>query len=141
MAVVLSCAAYASAETLTGTVTNATTGKPSAGDDVVLLSLSQGMNEVGRAKTDAQGKFKLDLDNPGTPHLVRVNHQGVNYFPEGGPIRPGTTTADIKVYDAAKKLDGVAASVQVMRLPPCSAKSINCKSRFAISSGEPRQPS
>src|SRR5580700_2656046 len=37
----------ASAQTLTGRVKNSTTGKPAAGDDVVLLSLGQGMEEAG----------------------------------------------------------------------------------------------
>ncbi|HKF06367.1 MAG TPA: hypothetical protein VKB49_28880, partial [Candidatus Sulfotelmatobacter sp.] len=45
----------AAAQTLTGTVKNSTTGKPAAGDDVVLLSLGQGMEEAGRTKSDAKG--------------------------------------------------------------------------------------
>lgn len=103
------------AETLSGTVTNATTGKPAAGDDVVLLTLAQGMQEAARTKTDAQGKFSFTFD-AGGPHLVRVNHQGVNYFPGGGPIMPGAATTAIKVYDAAKKLEGVGDNVRVMRV-------------------------
>ncbi len=114
--IALCVSAAAAAETLTGTVTNATTGKPAAGDDVVLLTLSQGMNESARTKTDAQGKFTFNISDAGGPHLVRVNHQGVNYFPAGGPIRPGTTNTEITVYDAAKKLDGVSENVRVMRL-------------------------
>jgi hypothetical protein len=108
--------AMAVGETLSGSVTNATTGKPAAGDDVVLLTLAQGMQEAGRTKTDAQGKFSFNITDPGGPHLVRVNHQGVNYFPAGGPIRPGATTTEVKVYDSAKKLEGVAENVRVMRL-------------------------
>ena len=114
-AVIFIIAATASAETLTGVVMNGTTGKPAAGDDVVLLTLAQGMQESGRTKTDAQGRFSFTYDANG-PHLVRVNHQGVNYFPAGGPIRPGTTSAEIKVFDAAKKLEGVSENVRVMRL-------------------------
>jgi len=116
LAAVLTCAALLHADTLTGTVKNATTGKPAAGDDVVLLNLSQGMNEGARTKTDAQGRFTFDIKDSGTPHLVRVNHQGVNYFPAGGPIRPGATTTEIQVYDVAKKVDGIAENVRVMRL-------------------------
>jgi hypothetical protein len=114
LASVLTCAAFA--ETLSGTVTNATTGKPAAGDDVVLLTLAQAMQEAARTKTDAQGKFSFNITDPGGPHLVRVNHQGVNYFPAGGPIRPGATKTEVKVYDSAKKLEGVAENVRVMRL-------------------------
>lgn len=113
---VLLLTALAAAETLTGTVTNGTTGKPAAGDDVVLLSLSQGMNEAARTKTDSQGRFQFELPTPGVPYLVRVNHQGVNYFPAGGPVRPGTASVEVQVYDAAKKLDGISTGVQVMRM-------------------------
>ncbi len=54
-------ASFASAQNITGTVTNGTTGKPAGGDEVTLLSLSQGMQEVGSTKTDAQGKFSCRL--------------------------------------------------------------------------------
>jgi len=116
LAALLTCAAFVRAETLSGTVTNATVGKPAAGDDVVLLDLSQGMNEAARTKTDAQGRFSFNVPPAAGPRLVRVNHQGVNYFPAGGPIRPGATTTAVQVYDVAKKLDGVSENVRVMRL-------------------------
>jgi hypothetical protein len=115
-ATLLLMAATAAAVTVTGTVKNGTTGKPAAGDDVVLLALSQGMSEVGHTKTDASGTFHLDVDDPNTPHLVRVNHHGVNYFPAGGPLRPGMSTVDITVYDTAKKLDGISTTANVLRV-------------------------
>ena len=40
------------AVSITGTVTNGTNNKPSAGDDVILISLQQRMQETARAKTD-----------------------------------------------------------------------------------------
>jgi hypothetical protein len=106
----------ASAQNITGTVTNGTTGKPAAGDEVTLLSLSQGMQEVGSAKTDAQGKFsiKAPADN-NVPHMVRVTRDGVSYFARGGPLMPGVTTAEVTVYDAAKKVDGITQTVEVDR--------------------------
>jgi hypothetical protein len=104
------------AQNITGTVTNGTTGKPSSGDEVTLLSLSQGMQEVGSSKTDAQGKFSLAAPaDQGVPHMVRVTHNGVNYFPQGGPLMPGATTAQITVYDTAKKIDGLSQTVEVDR--------------------------
>ncbi len=48
------------AATVTGTVTNKTVNKPSAGDDVVLIAFGQGMQEAGRTKTDAKGHYSLD---------------------------------------------------------------------------------
>lgn len=115
---VLACtslAGVAFASSLTGQVVNGTTSKPAAGDEVVILSLSQGMTEIGRTKTDASGNFKIDVPDDGTPHMVRVNHQGVNYFPKGGPLMPGTTSATIQVYDASKTLP-VSTTVNVMRV-------------------------
>jgi hypothetical protein len=113
---VLLVATFASAATLTGTVKNLTTGKPSAGDDVALLNLSQGMSEISHTKSDASGTFTFNLDDPNTPHLVRVTHGGVNYFPAAGPVRPGMTTVEIPVYDSAKQIDGLSTAVNVMRV-------------------------
>jgi hypothetical protein len=107
---------FASAQNITGTVTNGTTGKPAVGDDVTLLSLSQGMQEVGSGKTDARGEFSLTAPtDKGVPHMVRVTHGGVNYFPQGGPLMPGATTAQVTVYDTAKKIDGLSQTVEVDR--------------------------
>ena len=107
---------FAAAQNITGTVTNGTTGKPSGGDEVALLSLAQGMQEVATTKSDAAGHFSLPAAaDQRTPHMVRVTHQGVNYFPQGGPLMPGTTTADITVYDAARKVDGLSQTVEVDR--------------------------
>lgn len=129
--VILALIAGAAAQTLSGTVTNGTTGKTAAGDEVVLLSLSQGMEESGRTKADAAGNFSFELKEVG-PHLVRVLHQGVNYFPQGGPITPNVSTTSITVYDAAKKLDGVAANVHVMRLQAPDDKTLQVVELIAV---------
>jgi hypothetical protein len=102
----------ASAQTLTGTVTNGTTKKPAAGDDVVLLSLAQGMEESGRTQTDAKGNFSLKLDNATSPHLVRVIHQSVTYH---RMAPPGTTSVEVQVYDVSKKVEGISVTADVMR--------------------------
>jgi len=123
--------AAAVAQTLSGTVTNGTTGKPVPGDDVVLLTLTQGMNESGRTKTDADGKYSFALKEVG-PHLVRVLHQGVNYFPAGGPITPNRSTADVTVYDSAPKIEGIAANVHVMRLQAPDANTLQVLELIAV---------
>ena len=102
---------FAFAATLTGTVKNGTTGNPAAGDDVVLINLSQGMDEAGRTKTDAQGKFSIKLDDTGGPHLVRVIHQGVTYH---RMAPPGTTSVDAQVFDVAKKVEGLNVVADLM---------------------------
>ncbi len=102
--------ALAQAASVTGTVTDRTTGKPASGDAVVLVEPMSGMSEVGNAKTDAQGKYTLSL--PGAnPYLIRVTHQGADYFvsvPQGGG------PADVSVYDVAPKVDGVSIDEHVI---------------------------
>ena len=107
----LAAASLQAATTITGTVTNGTTGKPAAGADVVLLKLEGGMSEEARTKTDAQGKFKITAENGGAPHVLRVMHQDVSY---NQPLPPGTETKDVTVYDAAKKIDGISSTVDAM---------------------------
>ncbi len=58
---ILLLGSFAVAQSITGTVTNGTTGKPAAGDEVTLLALSQGMQEIGSTKSDAQGSFPFRL--------------------------------------------------------------------------------
>jgi hypothetical protein len=99
--------------TLSGTLTNRTTNQPAAGDDVVLLSLSQGMQEADRAKTDSKGHFTLKLDDAAAPHLVRAIHQGVTYH---HMAPPGTTSVEVDVYDVLKKVAGISVTADVMRL-------------------------
>jgi|SRR5271165_1266782 len=108
--------AFASAQNITGTVTNGTSGKPSAGDEVTLLSLSQGMQEIANTKSDGGGHFSFAAPaDANAPHMVRATHDGVNYFPAGGPLMPGSTTVALTVYDAAKKVDGLSQTVEVDR--------------------------
>ncbi len=103
-------AALAQASQVSGTVTNKTTGKPAAGDSVVLLDVQAGMAEVAHATTDASGHYTINI--PGSnPYLIRVNHQGAGYFiaaPQGGA--PG----DIPVFDVAAKVEGVFIEADVL---------------------------
>jgi hypothetical protein len=111
--VVVILASFAAAQTLTGKVKNFTTGKPSAGDAVVLFKLGRGMEEVGRTLTDAGGQFSLKLEAPQAPHLVFAVHQGVIYH---RMAPPGTTSVAIETYDVAKKVDGIKVVADVMRI-------------------------
>lgn len=130
---VLLFASVGFAQNITGTVTNGTTGKPAAGDEVSLLSLSQGMEEIGSTKTDAQGRFSFPAPQDAqVPHMVRVTHQSVSYFPESGPLMPGSTTANLTVYDAAPKADGLSQTVEVERFQS-DGKQLQAIALFAIS--------
>ena len=70
------------------------------------------MEESGRTKTDAKGNFSVKLDNATSPHLVRVIHQGVTYH---RMAPPGTTSVEVQVYDASKKVEGISVTADVMR--------------------------
>jgi hypothetical protein len=111
VALLLTC--FAAAETLTGKVKNSTTGKPSAGDEVVVFKLGQGMEELGRAKTDATGQFSFKLNDPQEPHLVRAIHQGVTYH---RVALPGTRSVAIEVCDVAKRVEGIQVVADIMRI-------------------------
>jgi len=112
-AAILLLTSFAAAQTLTGTVKNSTTNKPAAGDEVVLLKLGQGMEEAGRTKADAQGHFTFKLDDAQSPHLVRAIHQEVTYH---RMAPPGTTSVELEVFDAGKKIDGIQVVADIMRI-------------------------
>lgn len=108
----LLCATFCVGQTITGTVNNQTTGQPSAGDDVLLLRLDNGMLEETKTKTDNQGTFKLNVQFPDKSHIVRVFHQGVNYdrsVTSAGPV-------DIKVFDSAAKVAGVKGYMSIVNV-------------------------
>jgi hypothetical protein len=104
--------ALAQAAPVTGTVTNKTTGKPSAGDTVVLVNPMAGMSEVAHTTTDSHGHYSLPKEGEG-PALVRAMHQGAEYFieaPKGG------ASGDISVYDVAQKVTGVFIEADVIEV-------------------------
>src|SRR5579864_5415288 len=128
LAVVLLLSTLGSAQTLTGTVKNSTTGKPAAGDEVVLLSLSQGMEESGRTKADSKGNFSFKLDNPQAPHLVRAIHQEVTYH---RMAPPGSTSVEVEVYDVSKKIEGIEVIADIMRFQ-ASGGQLQIERTFAV---------
>ncbi len=108
----LAVAAFAPAATLTVTARNLTTGKPAAGDQVVLLSLESGMAEIGRGKTDGGGGFRFTVADKQAPRLVRVVHDGVAYHKIAPP---GVRSVRVEVYDAAATLERVIETRHVQR--------------------------
>jgi hypothetical protein len=114
---------------ITGTVTNRTTGKPAAGDTVVLIRLAQGMQEATHTTTDAKGHFTLDVPDDGL-HLIRVTHDKTTYFQ---PAQPGTTSVDVDVYNAAPKVKGVTTEAIVMRVQTdASGNNLNVVENFFL---------
>lgn len=112
LALSLAVSSSAFAASISGVVTNKTTGKPAVGDDVTLIQLAQGMQEAGKTKTDAHGKFTLTLPDDGI-HLVRVTHDKANYFQ---PVEPGVQSVDVDVFTAAPKVEGLVNEAEVLHV-------------------------
>lgn len=113
--------------TISGTVTNKTTNKPSAGDQIVLVDVSAGMSEAATATTDSSGVYSIQAPGQG-PYLIRVDHQGGTYFiaaPQGGAL------ADITVYDVAAKVDGVGIDADML-LIEAGGGTLRVKERYLV---------
>ncbi len=120
-------AATSFAASFTGTVTNKTTGKPSAGDAVDLVDVQSGMTDVAHTTTDSNGRYTLNTSGMGS-YLVRVNHQGGTYF-IGAP-QPGAS-GDVSVYDVAVKVDGVSIDTDML-LIEAAGGTLRVHERFLI---------
>jgi hypothetical protein len=104
--------AQGAGSTLSGTVTNGTTGKPAVGDAVILINLTNGMDVAANTKADSSGKFSFKLGEVG-PHLIRAIHQGVTYH-QMAP--PGVNTVAVNVYDVATKVADLSVTADVLRV-------------------------
>ena len=123
------CIAAVATAQITGTVTNRTTDKPSAGDTVVLLRLAQGMQEVATATTNAKGAYTLNAPADGA-YLVRVTHDKATYF---GPVMPGTKTVNVDVYNVSAHVNGVSTEAIVIRAQTdASGSTLNVVENFFV---------
>jgi hypothetical protein len=105
-------ASLAASQTLSGTVTNGTTGKPAVGDEVILINLANGMEIAANTKVDSNGKFRFQLTGPASPHLIRAVHQGVTYHQM---VPPGVDSVAVQVYDVAPKVPSLGVTADVLR--------------------------
>lgn len=101
--------AAGSGQTISGVVTNGTTQKPAAGDEVTLIKLAQGMEELSSTKTNGRGEFKISGNDARAPYLIKVTHSNVAYFK---PAPPGTGNVQIAVYDSAPHVNGLRLAEQ-----------------------------
>src|SRR5258708_1755730 len=98
---------------LGGTVTNGTTGKPAAGVQLTLLSLSTGMQPIGNAVSDSRGHYSLTARDANGMLLLRASFEGANYHQR---VTPGASTVDITVYNAAEKVDNILGEGRILRV-------------------------
>ena len=121
LAILLLCSASAFAA-VTGTVINKTTGQPQAGATVALNKLGQnGIELIDQAKSDAQGKFTINMEVSGPPHLIRTAYDGVTYnhmLPPGSP----TTGLTIEVYNASKQAGSAKVSKHMVLFEPSNGQ-------------------
>jgi hypothetical protein len=126
LGVLLFSATLAHAASVSGTVTDKTTGKPSVGDTVVLVDVGAGMSDAAHVTTDARGHYSMESPGAG-PYLVRADHQGGSYFiaaPQSGP-------GDITVYDVATKVDGVSIDADMI-LMEAAGGMMRVQERFLV---------
>jgi hypothetical protein len=94
---------------ITGTVINETTGQPQGGVEVTLVHPGQdGMQSLGSAKTDAEGKFSIDKELPPPPALLQAVYQGANYnlF-----LQPGAPVANLQFPIYETTTDSKSANI------------------------------
>jgi hypothetical protein len=101
LTLLLVCSLAAAADTLKGVVQNSTTNKPSAGDEVTLKKIGNGMEDVAKTKTNAKGEFTFNVPPAQQPYLVWVQHQGVTYTQAG---LPGGVPVAVRVFDSATSI-------------------------------------
>ena len=102
--------------TVRGTVNNATTGKPGAGVEVVLIQLQGGMTPVANTRSDASGQFTFD--NPGIgaqPMLVRAIYKGVNFHQ---PLPPGKDSVSVDVFEPTSDAKTISVPSRVIIFQP-----------------------
>src|SRR5579864_4389329 len=106
----------AAAGTVSGTVNNGTTNTPVRGTQVILMQLQGGMEPVATTKTDASGHFTITNDALGSgPMLLRVPYKGVLYHE---PITPGSTAANVTVYEPTTDAHSFAVTMRAIVLQP-----------------------
>jgi hypothetical protein len=101
----LVCSLAAAADTLKGVVQNSTTNKPSAGDEVTLKKIGNGMEDVAKTKTNVRGEFTFNVPPAQQPYLIWVQHQGVTYTQAG---LPGGVPVAVRVFDAASSIKEIS---------------------------------
>ena len=127
----LLCAAPAIFGAINGTVVNETTGQPQGGVEVTLIHPGQdGMQQLGSAKTDADGKFSIDKELPSPPALLQAVFQGSNYnlF-----LQPGAPTNGLRfpIYNTTADPTSANVAEHMLMIEP-TAKAIRVTEVFQV---------
>jgi hypothetical protein len=135
LAPVLFAAAAGQAGTLSGTVMNRTTGKPTANVDLTLLSPTQGMRDVGSAKSDAQGRFTVTNNAIGmAPVLVRATYHDVSF---NTFVPPGRPDVDVDIYDISKDSKTISVATHIVIFQPQGDKLLGAEEYEVQNASQP----
>jgi hypothetical protein len=107
-----------SADTIRGVVRNGTTRKPSAGNEVILKRISNGMEDAGKTRTNLKGEFSFTVHNgQQSPFVIWVKHQEVTYTQI---VMPDRRSVVVKIFDGSLTVDNIGLSEYVMVLQTLS---------------------
>ena len=120
--------------TVSGVVTNRTTGKPEPRVALTLISFAQGMDPVEEVYSGPDGKFEFAKEVPGMG-MVRTDHQGVTY---STMLSPNVDRANVAVdiYEAVDK-PPVAPMGRVLVLEPGGTEMVVNESYLFENSTDP----
>ncbi len=110
-----------SAVEIQGVVKNGTTGKVVAGQKLILLEPSQGMQEVSSVVSDAQGHFKFEKVT-GPFFVVQAHYQGAGYDQPIQPQDRGPTQTVVTVYDSTTSGAEIRVTRAQWRIVPNNGK-------------------
>jgi hypothetical protein len=105
------CSVAAAADALKGVIQNSTTNKPSVGDEVTLKRIGNGMEDVGKVKTNARGEFSFNVPPSQQPYVVWVQHQGVTYTQAA--LAGGSPVA-LRVFDASPDIKEISIAEHII---------------------------
>lgn len=112
-------------DTIKGKVLSQTTGRPAAGDQVILLG--EGMKEEARTMTDSGGSFALSATSNQVQHVIRVLHQGVAYdHAVGNPAQP-----EIRIFDAVAKIPGLKGKMGIAQVG-ADGKTVTVREMYSV---------
>jgi hypothetical protein len=128
-------AAATHAGTLTGTVVNRTTGKPAPYIDLSFLSPTQGLRDLGSAKSDAEGHFTLTNEAAGiTPILIRATYHDVSFNTFAPPGRP---VVEVEIFDISKDPKTVSVASHIVIFEPRGEKLIGAEEYEVENTSQP----
>jgi hypothetical protein len=131
----LLAASAASAGTVNGTVVNRTTGKPTPNVDLTLLSPTQGMREIGSARSDAQGHFTATNDAIGMgPVLIRATYHDVSF---NTFLPPGRPQIEVEIYEISKDPKTISVPSHVIIFQPQGDRLIGAEEYSVQNASEP----